>query len=78
MNQMINANDRAAARKSWPIRKHRLGQEPSDDLRDSTTAEERLQMMWQLAVDAWSLTDRPIPDYSRNEAPVRKLRRKAS
>ena len=78
MNKMTDANDRTAARRSWPIRKHRLGEEPSDDLSDSTTAEERLQMMWQLAVDAWSLTDRPIPDYNRNEAPVRKLPRKAS
>jgi len=78
MTKMTDANSRAGARKSWPIRKHRLGEEPSDDLRDSTTAEERLQMMWQLAVDAWSLTDRPIPNYNRSEAPVRKLRRKAS
>ena len=78
MNKMTDVNDRVAARRSWPIRKHRLGEEPSDDLSDSTTAEERLQMMWQLAVDAWSLADRPIPDYNRSEAPVRKLRRKAS
>ena len=78
MNRMTDANDRTAARRGWPIRKHRLGEEPSDDLRDSTTAEERLQMMWQLAVDAWSLTDRPIPDYKRDEAPVRKLLRRAS
>jgi hypothetical protein len=78
MDKMTDANDRAAARKGWPIRKHRLGEEPSDDLSGSTTAEERLQMMWQLAVDAWSLTDRPIPDYDRKEAPVRKLRREAS
>ncbi len=78
MAKMTDSNDRAAARRSWPVRKYRLGEEPSDDLRDSTTAEERLQMMWQLAVDAWSLADRPIPDYNRNEAPVRKLRRKAS
>jgi hypothetical protein len=75
---MTDTNDRAAARRNWPIRKYRLGEEPSDDLRNSTTAEERLQMMWQLAVDAWNLTGRPIPDYNRSEAPVRKLQRKAS
>ena len=78
MNRMTDTNDRAAARKNWPIEKHRLGEEPSDDLRDSTTAEERLKMMWRLTLEAWSLTDRPMPDYSRSEAPVRKLRRKAS
>ena len=75
---MADSNDRAIARKGWPVHKHRLGEEPSDDLSDSTTAEQRLQMMWQLALDAWKLTDRPIPDYKRDEAPVRKLRRKAS
>ena len=63
----------------WPIRKHRLGEEPSDDLRDSTTAEERLQMMWPLAVDAWSLTDKTDSGLTTvSEAPVRKLHRKAS
>lgn len=75
---MAGTNDRANARKRWPVNKHRLGEEPSDDLSDSTTAEERLRMMWQLAVDAWKLTGKPIPDYKRDEAPVRKLRRKAS
>ena len=78
VSKMTDASGRVAARESWPIRKHRLGEEPSDDLRDSTTAEDRLQMMWQLAVDACSLTDRPIPNCNRSEAPVRKLRRKAS
>jgi hypothetical protein len=75
---MTEGHDRKAARGSWPVRTHRLGEEPSEDLRDCTTAEERLRMMWQLAVDAWSLTGRPIPDYDRSEAPVRKLRRRAS
>jgi len=75
MSVMADRDERAAERRNWPIRKYRLGEEPSEDLRESTTAEERLQMMWQLAVDAWSLTGRPIPDYRRSEAPVRKLRR---
>lgn len=78
MITMTDAIHRAAARNSWPIRKHRLGEEPSDDLRNSTTAEERLDMMWQLTVDAWSLSGKPIPVYNRNEAPVRKLRRTSS
>jgi len=34
-----------ARRGSWPVRKFRLGSEPSDDLSDSTTAEERLEMI---------------------------------
>ncbi len=45
---------RRKARASWPIRRFRLGEEPSDDLSDSTTPEERLAMMWPLTVDAYS------------------------
>jgi hypothetical protein len=35
---------RAAQRSNWPVRRYRLGEEPSDDLSASTTAEERLAM----------------------------------
>lgn len=70
-----DAGSRAARRRSWIVRVYRLGAEPADDLSDSTTAEERLAMMWPLAVEAWSLTDRPIPTYARGDAPVRLLRR---
>ncbi len=52
------------------MRIFRLGAEPGDDLTTTTTAEERLQMMWPLAVDAWTLAGRPLPSYSRTEAPV--------
>src|SRR3954454_330768 len=38
---------RAAARKSWPIRVYRLGEDPDEDLSDTTTASERLEMMWE-------------------------------
>jgi hypothetical protein len=57
-------------RKSWPVRVYRLGAEPPDDLRATTTPEERLAMMWPLAVEAFSLSGRPMPDYRRVEAPV--------
>ena len=36
---------RAAARKSWPIRVYRLGEEPDDDLSATTTASERLEIL---------------------------------
>jgi hypothetical protein len=61
-------------RGAWPVRKYRLGQEPCDDLSQTTTAEERLAMMWPLALEAWSLTGKPLPDYARCDAPVRRLR----
>lgn len=55
------------------MRKLRLGDEPGDDLGASTTAEERIAMMWPLAVEAWSLTGRPMPEYERKDIPVRFL-----
>jgi hypothetical protein len=66
---------RAAARRSWPVRKFRLGEEPNEDLSATTTASERLEMMWPLAVDAWTLAGREIPDYPREKTPIRVIRR---
>jgi hypothetical protein len=59
-------------RQSWPIRKFRLGSEPGPDLSAITTPEQRLEMVWPLTLEAWALTGRPIPKYSRSEIPVRK------
>ena len=69
------AAERVAARKNWPVRVYRLGQEPPDRLDQTTTAKERLAMMWPLALEAWSLTRHPLPDYRREDAPVRLVRR---
>ena len=69
----VGRRARALARRSWPVRKLRLGDEPGDDLSATTTAEERLAMMWPLAVEAWSLTGRSIPEYPREDTPVRRL-----
>lgn len=55
------------------MRKVRIGDEPGDNLSATTTAEERLAMMWPLAVEAWSLTGRPMPEYERKDIPVRWL-----
>lgn len=64
----------AQPRGEWPVRKHVLGQEPDDDLRGSTTAEERLAMMWPLALEAWRVAGLPIPEYERKDAPSRLVR----
>lgn len=66
-----SAEQRALARRSWPVRKYRLGDEPPDDLRSTTTASERLGMVWQLTRDAWAMAGREIPDYPRREMPIR-------
>jgi hypothetical protein len=57
---------------------YRLGLEPSDDLSATTTVQERLAMMWPLALEAWTLAGRPLPDYTRSETPVKVLRRMVS
>jgi hypothetical protein len=62
---------RRAARASWPIRVYRLGNEPGDDLSSTTTAEERLAMVWSLTLEAWAVAGKPLPSYSRSETPIR-------
>ena len=65
---------RAAARRSLPIRVFRLGSEPSDDLSGSTTAEQRLAMMWPLALEAWRVSGRPLSRYARDRMPIHVVR----
>jgi hypothetical protein len=62
---------RAAARRAWPVRVYRLGEEPPADLSAVTTAEGRLAMMWPLALEAWSVAGRALPTYDRATMPVR-------
>lgn len=64
---------RAALRRTWPVHAWRLGQEPGEDLSATTTAAERLAMMWPLALDAWASAGLPVPDYPRSRAPIRVL-----
>ena len=69
-----DARARAARRASWPGGRYTLGQEPADDLRATTTPSERLDMMWRLALDAWAMSGRPYPEYTRAEIPCRLYR----
>jgi hypothetical protein len=63
-------NDGVTSRSSWPVRRYRLGDQPGDDLSQSTTAEERLAMVAVLSSEAWALAGKPLPAYPRHEAPV--------
>lgn len=65
---------RARAREDWPVRKFKLGEEPSDDLSETTTPLERLAMMWPLAVQAWALAGKTHPTYDRSTTPIRIFR----
>jgi hypothetical protein len=64
----------SGARSDWPIRRYRLGREPSDDVSDVTTAEERLQMMWRMACEGWTLAGRALPAYRPSARPSRPYR----
>ncbi len=60
---------RAASRGTWPVHVFALGEEPGDDISGSTTAAERISMMWPLAREAWRVAGRPIPTYTRESLP---------
>ncbi len=68
------AEERRAARSSWSVKVFRLGEEPGDDLSDRTTPEERIAMMWRLAVDAWTAAGLCLPGYTRDRMPGRVIR----
>jgi len=51
-------------------------QDETDDLR-STTPAERLEMMWQLAIDAWAFKGEPIAELRLPRHIVRVLRRES-
>ena len=73
MDESKEQRERAAGRAGWPVRRFELGQE-SDDLSAVSSAEERIAMMWPLALEAWSLAGLPLPDYTRENMPGRLLR----
>ncbi|MCC6133035.1 MAG: hypothetical protein IT186_24150 [Acidobacteria bacterium] len=63
---MTGREERARARAHWVIRRIPLRAEGgTDDLSAFTTPEERLAMMWRLALDAFKV----VPDYKREAAP---------
>jgi hypothetical protein len=70
-----HAAARLAHPETWPIRVYRLGKEPDDDLSATTTMAERVAMVWQLTLDAWTSSGQPIPDYPREKTPIRVIRR---
>jgi hypothetical protein len=76
MSSESDRAQRARARADWPGIKTSLA-EATDaaDLSATTTAEERLAMMWPLALAAWTLSGQPLPSYTREQIPGRIIRR---
>jgi len=55
---MINMSDQTERTgRNLPIRKTKLSDQGKEKDLDSTTPEERIGMMWELALDAWSFTE---------------------
>jgi hypothetical protein len=63
-------DQRRKARAQWSIVCFRLGEEPSDDLSETTTPAERIAMMRTLAESAWKLAGRQLPTYDRPQIPA--------
>ncbi|MGE3772662.1 MAG: hypothetical protein AB7I32_07030 [Gammaproteobacteria bacterium] len=62
---------RRDARREWHVVK--LAMSASSEAPSDMSAETALASMWQLALDAWAMTGRPLPAYSRAETPVKRL-----
>ena len=71
---VVLAKERARQRRHWAVSRYRLGEEPPDDLSASTTASERLAMMWGLALEGWSMAGRETPRYDRTHTRGRVIR----
>jgi hypothetical protein len=65
---------RAAARANWPVKVGSLTDPPQDNLLATTTAEERVAMVWAITKDVWEMSGRTIPDYPRDQIPGRVIR----
>lgn len=73
MYAMSSVAERKAARRNWPIKAVPLSSVDEIELARSTTTEQRLSMMWQLAVDAWEMSGKALPQYERDVIPGRLL-----
>ena len=49
-------------RPDYPIRKIRIGEDERDPHLESTTAEERILMMWPLTVQAWAFKGEDVSE----------------
>jgi hypothetical protein len=69
-----NARARAARRAGWPGSKSRLGDADDAVSTKATTPSERVAMVWSLTLDAWAMSGKPLPTYTRAEIPGRVVR----
>ena len=64
---------RAAARATMPIRNVALRDEAAPDLTHLSPSA-RVALVWELTLDAWASSGKPMPEYDRADAPGRIIR----
>jgi hypothetical protein len=57
-------------RDDLPVHVNRLGEEPPDNLKESTSAEERFHMVRLLTERMWTINGRTAARYARSTIPV--------
>lgn len=65
---------RARARAGWPGFVTTLDEQTDAVIVRHGTAAERVGMVWQITLDAWASSGRPLPDYTRENMPGRVIR----
>ena len=73
---MSTPASRAAQRANYPIRKTTLAEQDLDPELDEMSAAERMEMMWQLAQDAWAFMEKPVGESRLPRHIVRVYRRR--
>ena len=71
----MSVREEVPHRDPLPVRVFRLGQEPSDDLSGSTSAEERFEMVAALSARMVEFSPTPPPVQAQRGIPVRVIRR---
>lgn len=71
----MSAEARRLARAHWAGRLTKLVEEPELDPDVlAMTPHDRVAMVWQLTMDSWAVTGRPVPSYQRATMPGRMVR----
>jgi hypothetical protein len=65
---------RARARANWPGTLTTLEEQSDAIIVRHGTGAERIAMVWQITLDVWAASGRPMPEYTRENMPGRILR----
>jgi tRNA A37 threonylcarbamoyladenosine synthetase subunit TsaC/SUA5/YrdC len=66
---------RAEARANWPGSLTTLAEQSDAAIVLHGTPGERVAMVWQITLDAWASSGKPLPEYTRANMPGRLVRR---